>query len=105
MATCTQIGVTAADNELYLIAAGPAGTSEICHIKSGPGHPVNFTFAPQSVLHSGVYDLIVVGIKWGGPQALEVTLSFSDGCQRTLNAPPGTAVGANWTEVVPGLSV
>src|SRR5437879_11750262 len=105
MATCTQIHVTAADNELYLIAAGAAGSSEICHIKSGAGQPVDFTLVPQSVLHSGVYNLIVVGINWGGPRAFEITLSFNDGSHQTLKAPPSTAVGANWTEVVLGLSV
>jgi hypothetical protein len=66
---------------------------------------MNFSVIPQSVMHSGVYHLIVVGTNWGGPQQFEVTLSFSDGCHQTLNAPPGTAVGANWTEVVPELSV
>ena len=105
MATCTQIHVTAAHTELYLIAAGTVGSSELCHIKSGAGQPVDFTLVPQSVLHTGVYNLIVVGINWGGRQAFEVTLTFNDCSQKTLKAPPGTAIGANWTEVVLGLSV
>lgn len=105
MATCTQIHVTATDNELYLIAAGPSGSSEIGHIKSGAGQTVNFTLVPQAVLHSGVYNLILVGINWGGPQAFQVTLSFSSGPPQTFTAPASTAVGANWTHTVAGLSV
>ena len=105
MATCTQICVTAYRDELYLIAAGATGSSEICHVKSGAGQAASLTLVPQSVLHSGVYNLIAVGITWGGPLEFEVTLRFNDGSHQTLTVPAGTPVGANWTELVKGLSV
>jgi hypothetical protein len=103
MATTTQIQVTATDNELYILAAPTSGfgSSEICHIKSGFNNPVNYTVVPQSILPTGAYILILVGINWGGPQAFTVILTTGGVAQPPLTAPASTAVGANWTVAVP----
>lgn len=99
MAT-TNISITACDNELHLIATNGAGSSEICHISSGFGNPVNYSVIPQSILPPGQYTLIMVGINWGGPQAFTVTLTI-DGVETPFTAPPSSQVGANWTVATP----
>lgn len=101
MTTTTKIHVTTVDNELYILAAQkPAGSSEICHIKSGYNNKVEHTVVPQSILPHGAYTLIMVGINWGGPQAFKVTLT-TGGVDTAYTAPASTAVGANWTVAVP----
>ena len=100
MATTTKIHVTACDNELYILASTPAGSSEICHLKSGYNNPVEYVVVPQSILPNGAYTLTMVGINWGGPQAFKVTLTTS-GVDTPYTAPASTAVGANWTVAVP----
>jgi hypothetical protein len=102
MATTTKIQVTATDNELHILAAPTSGfgSSEICLIKSGFNNPVNYTVVPQSILPAGAYNLIMVGINWGGPQAFTVILT-TGGVNTTYTAPANTAVGANWTVTVP----
>ena len=100
MATTTKIHVTATDNELYILASTPAGSSEICHLKSGYGNPVEYVVNPHSILPSGAYTLIMVGINWGGPQAFKVTVT-TGGVDTAHTAPAGSAVGATWTVAVP----
>jgi hypothetical protein len=100
MSTTTKIHVTATDNELYLIAATPAGSSEICHIKSGYNDPVEYAVILQSILEKGAYTLIMVGINWDGPQAFKVTLT-TGGVDTTYTAPANLNTGANWTVAVP----
>jgi hypothetical protein len=100
MATTTKIHVTACDNELYLIASTPAGSSEICHITSGYNNPVEYTVVPQSILPKGQYTMIMVGVNWGGPQAFKVILT-TGGVDTPYTAPQNTNVGANWTVAVP----
>ena len=101
MATTTNIHVTAADNELYILACATSGSYEVCHIKSGRFDPVDQAVVPQSVLRAGDYTLIMVGINWGGPQAFKVTLT-TDGADKTYEyTGSDTAVGANWTVAVP----
>ncbi len=105
MATTTKICVTACDNELYLIAlptTSPTnfGGSEIVHITSGFTNPVQYCVIPQSILASGQYTLVMIGINWGGPQAFTVTLT-TGGVDTPYTAPAGTAIGANWTVAVP----
>ncbi len=100
MATTTKIHVTACDNELYILASTPHGSSEICHLKSGFNNPVEYVVIPQSILAVGAYTLIMVGINWGGPQAFKVILT-TGGVDTPHTAPASTAVGANWTVAVP----
>lgn len=74
MAT-TKIQVTACDNELLLIASTPAGSSTLCHLKSGYNAPVNYEFNPQHILASGTYDLNIIGLNWGGPGTWNVEVT------------------------------
>jgi hypothetical protein len=101
MATTTLIHVTATDNELYIIASTPAGTSEICHIKSGFHNPVEYKVIPQSILPPGAYTLIIIGINWSGPQQFTVALTTGGVVNTITSGPPTTApIGANFTRVV-----
>lgn len=100
MATTTKIHVTATDNELYILASTPAGSSEIVHIKSGYNNPVEYVVVPQSILPQGAYTLIMVGINWGGPQAFKVILT-TGGVDTPYTAPANNNIGANWTVAVP----
>jgi len=94
----TQIHVTATDNELYILASSPRGSSELCHIKSGFNDKVDYVFNADSILPPGKYDLTMIGINWGGPWAFKVTVT-----------PPGTTyqmssttptVGDVWRQTV-----
>lgn len=90
----TEINVTACDNELILIASTPAGSSTLCHLKSGYNAPVSYVFNPQHILAPGTYDLQMVGINWGGPGAWEVTVT-TNGQPQTFSHRSGDTF---WTE-------
>ncbi len=96
----TKIHVRATDNELYLLASTPQGSSEICHIKSGYSNPVEYTVIPQSILAPGDYTLIMVGINWGGPQAFTI-VTTTNGVDTVHTAPASTLIGANWNHTMP----
>ena len=81
----TKISVTAVDNEIYLIASQPSGSSELIHLKSGYHAPVNYSFNPSHILASGDYDLTMVGLNWGGPGTFSVTVT-TDGNDETYSA-------------------
>ena len=101
MPTTTLIHVTATDNELYILASTPAGSSEICHIKSGFNNPVEYKVIPQSILPKGDYTLIIVGINWGGPQQFTVALTTGGVINTITSGPPAPApAGANFTKAV-----
>lgn len=74
MAT-TKIAITACDNELLLIASTAAGSSTLCHLKSGYNAPVSYTFNPQHILAPGTYDLNMIGLNWGGPGAWKISVT------------------------------
>ena len=101
--TTTKIHVTATDNELYILASTLRGSSEICHIKSGFGDPVEYTVVPQSILPPGDYTLIMVGINWGVQAAFSVTLTTGGGdtAPHTFSPAGNQDVGAIWTKAVP----
>jgi len=83
MAT-NKIVVSQCDNEIILIASTPAGSSTLCHLKSGYNAPVSYEFNPRHILPStGTYTLKMVGINWGGPGAFEVTV-ITDGRAETF---------------------
>ena len=97
----TQIQVTAADNEIMLIASTPAGSSELFHYKSGYGKPVNATIFPGAILATGSYTLTIIGINWGGPASFTVVVT-TDGQPQTFHGGAGnTPAGAVWHHVVP----
>ncbi|HMG46445.1 MAG TPA: hypothetical protein VK614_03185 [Allosphingosinicella sp.] len=102
MAQTTQIDVSKCDNELYIIASTPAGSSELFHYKSGYSKPVAETIYPPAILPPGQYTLILIGINWGGPQNFVVKQNFASGPAVThqLVLGPGP-VGDNWHVAVP----
>lgn len=97
MANTTGVHVTACDNELYILASTPAGSSTLCHIESGYNDPVNYQFNPGHILPSGSYDLTLVGINWGGPWKFDVTLT-PGGVQSGSGSGP---VGVVWSKTIP----
>jgi len=101
MATTTLVHVTKTDNELYIIAipASGFGSSEIGHIKSGFNNPVEYQVVPQSVLPTGSYILLFVGVNWGGPQVFSITLTTGGVVQPAITFGTGTAVGASSAQV------
>ena len=94
----TQIHVSAADNELYIIASTPAGSSELCHLKNGYADPVSYNLNnPGHILPKGNYDLTFIGINWGGPWNFNITTTPPiAGLSSTGN---GT-VGVVWSKTV-----
>lgn len=99
-ATTSKIHVTACDNELYLIASTPAGSSELLHMKSGYNDPVEYVVRPFTNLAKGQYDLTMIGINWGGPAAFKVTVTVG-GVDTIYASPASSAVGVVWTKTVP----
>lgn len=79
MANLTSITVSSCDNELYIIATTEAGSTELLHLKSGYNQPVNTTVYPGAILAAGDYDIVMLGLDWGGAVAFNGTLSYDDG--------------------------
>jgi hypothetical protein len=98
MASTTQIQVTAVDNEVYIIASTSAGSSELCHVKSGYNKPVSCTFDAGAILAPGTYDLTVIGINWGGPGVYAVSAPGTT--PALVNPPPSTVVGVFHSQTV-----
>ncbi len=95
-----KINVTAIDNEVYILVSTPAGSSEICHLKSGWNKPVSTVVIPQAILATGPYTLTAVLINWGGPSALNVILTDSSGNNTTITAPTNLPTGGTWSQAV-----
>ena len=97
----TQIQVTAADNELLLIASTPAGSSELLRYKSGFGKPVNLTVFPGAILATGSYALTMIGVNWGGPSNFTVIVT-TDGHAQTFHGGANNApLGDVWHQTIP----
>jgi hypothetical protein len=101
MAKIVKIQATACDNEMFVIASTPAGSSELFHIKSGFNNPVNYVVIPQSILAPGSYTLTVIGLNWGGPSAFTVILTQDSGPPITLSGGSGLPTGGVWSAAVP----
>lgn len=102
MAQTTQIDVSKCDNELYVIASTPAGSSELLHIKSGYNKPVAHTIYPPAILPPGAYTLILIGINWGGPYQFQVKQSFASGPAVSHGVPVTSGpAGDVWRVAVP----
>jgi len=97
----TQIQVTAADNEILLIASTPAGSSQLLHYKSGYGKPVNLTVFPGAILATGSYTLTIVGINWGGPANFTVVVTTDGHAQTFHGGSNSSAVGDVWHQSIP----
>lgn len=98
MAKTTKIEVQACDNELIIIASQPAGSSVICHLKSGYNAPVSYIVNPSHILAGGEYSLTVVGINWGGPGNFKVIVTA--GTETVLEG-SNSATGAVFTKTIP----
>lgn len=98
MAT-TEIHVTAADNELVLIASTPAGSSELLHYKSGYNKPVEVKVFPGAILSHGTYSLTMLGVNWGGPSKFEVTV-VTDGKPQKYSGGGSEDVGLAWSKTI-----
>ena len=100
MAKIVKINVTATDNEVYILVSTGAGSSEICHLKSGFNNPVSYVVVPQSILPAGAYTMTALLINWGGPSALNVILTDSTGNNTTITAPTNLPTGGTWSQAV-----
>lgn len=100
------IHITASDNELYVLAYQWGASYQLAHIQSGNGNAVNVTVninqgaytepavqngvngplnSTYSVnLPSGDYELVAVGVNWGGPWSF--ALNVNGGAQRPAAA-------------------
>ena len=101
MSKIVKIQATACDNEMFVIASTPAGSSELFHIKSGYNNPVNYVVIPQSILAAGAYTLTVIGLNWGGPSAFTVILTPDSGSPITLSGGSGLPTGGVWSAAAP----
>ena len=99
----TPVKITAADNELYIIATSTSGvgSSELFHIKNGYNDPVNTVFNLESVLPKGTWQLVFVGINWGGPWAFKITVG-SNGYGNSAATGP---VGIVWSQTIPPITI
>lgn len=134
MANAT-IDVTACDNELYLIAVnspsggGPNQSFQLLHIESGNGNSVNVTatvspgtyvepatldgvdqpLGPSSdytvSLPAGSYNLVAVGINWGGPQNFSFTLNDGEPITLPLTNPNPSLPTVVWTPTAVAFAV
>ncbi|GGA21948.1 hypothetical protein [Okeania sp. KiyG1] len=98
--TITQIKVTKADNELFLIASTARGSSELLHYKSGGNKPVDVTIYPSVILAPGTYSLTMVGVNWGGPSAYEVIVTEDDTDTPYSGGSSSGSVGVDWTQTI-----
>lgn len=109
--TSNTITVTAADNELYLLAFTPTASYQLAHIQSGNKNPVNLTitvqpgsYAEPATLNGvnrpitaannytvsipkGTYSLVGVGFDWG--------VEWAFGFALNTNQPVSTSGSAN----------
>ena len=95
----TKIHVTAADNELLLIASTPAGSSQLLHYKSGFNKPVDVNVFPGAILATGSYDLTMIGVNWGGPINFTVTVT-TDGHPQIFQSNASTTHGNVWSQTL-----
>lgn len=97
----SEIHVRYVDNELYILASNNNESIELCHIKSGYHDEVNYKLNPPAILSTGEYQLILIGINWGGPSGFRLTLTgdsqINVGPEESQDSKP---VGVYWTKVV-----
>jgi hypothetical protein len=96
----TQIQVTAADNEIMLIACSATSSSELLHYKSSCNKPVNVTLYPGAMLSTGSYTLAMIGLNWGGAASFTVVVT-TDGRAQTFHGGAASAAGSVWVQSIP----
>lgn len=96
-----EVTVGAVDNELYIIASNENESIELCHIKSGYHYDDICRFSPPSILSTGNYKLIFIGINWGGPSGFKVTIKGDTELHIGLEeSADSKAVGVYWNDVI-----
>lgn len=98
MSKVTSIDVQGCDNEIIIIASQTAGSSVICHLKSGYNAPVSYTVNPANILSSGSYYLTVIGINWGGSGSFKVAIT---GDSPVVLEGGGTEPGVAYSKTIP----
>lgn len=93
----TSLKVNACDNELFIVATTASGASEICHISPGRDDPANYAVDLNAILPPGDYDLILIGVNWGGPATFAVTVGTTPYAYSDPKAP----IGAVWKQTIP----
>lgn len=88
----TQIHVTAADNEIMLIACTPSESVELLHYKSGFNKPVDVMVFPGAILPTGQYSLVMIGVNWGGPSKFTIQVTTNGQTQTFNGSAPGVGV-------------
>lgn len=96
----TSIQISACDNELYVVASTPAGSSEVVHMSSGYNNPVAYNVTLNSILPSGTYNLTFVGINWGGPAAFNIAVTSGSTTTPYTYSNPNAATGLVWSQSV-----
>ena len=106
------VRITASDNELYVLAYQWGASYQLAHIQSGNSNTVNVTvninqgaYTEPAVqngvngplnttysvnLPSGDYELVAVGVNWGGPWSF--ALSVNGGAQKAGSGASGNGV-------------
>lgn len=99
----TPVTITAADNELYIIATSTSGvgSSELFHIKNGFADPVNTVFNLEYVLSKGTWQLVFVGINWGGAWAFKIKVGGTSYGNSATTGP----VGVVWSQTTPPITI
>ena len=102
MSILEKIVVKYVDNELIIIASTGSGSSEICHIKSGYKEQTPLTIYPGAILpilpDDQSYNLIVIGINWGGPTSFDLELTWNGSRAEPLRGPRDNTskIGCVW---------
>jgi hypothetical protein len=105
-----KIQVQYVDNELYIIASTGAGSSELCHVKSGYYKINPLTIYPGAILPElpaeQSYDITLIGINWGGPSKFIIKFIREDGSEENREFNPETEdIGCVWHEKISGVNV
>lgn len=99
MPNLVSIEVQTCDNELYIIATQPTGSAELLHMKSGYSQSAVTTVYPPAILAAGTYDIVFVGIDWGGAVSFTGVLTYDD--TSTANFNLSQAAGSVYTQEFP----
>ena len=101
MGQLSNISVKQVDNELIVLAMNNTSSQVICHMKGGNANPVSFAGTVNGILPSGSYNILLIGINWGGPANFSVTLTINGTATVYNYANPGAPIGVVWNQVVP----
>lgn len=102
MSILEKISVKYVDNELIILASTGSGSLEICHIKSGYKEQTPLNIYLGAILpvlpDDQSYNLIVIGINWGGQTSFDLELTWKDAPTKSLKGPSDNTdkIGCVW---------